>query len=251
MQPRFLLVAALYFIYQILKLGNVKAVAITLIIGVSISSIGPAIMIFRNAKVINQATISTNLGTTMAIGAGDSTSGGYARSGPEVPCALTPPATNLSENDKIKCVLKWYLSNPIRTAKLSYNKSQFFWSPWSGPLANGTMARNPWLKIAPTQSLRKTQEGSNLVGGMVGKFISYGWIIGQLFFLIWGYRELRKLGVIEKKIANLVALPIVLSWAITIGTIGDHRFRIPTMALSLFLQAIGFLALRNKVTKVL
>jgi hypothetical protein len=113
------------------------------------------------------------------------------------------------------------------------------------------MARNPWLKIAPTQSLRKTQEGSNLVGGLIGKVISYGWIIGQLFFFIWGYRELRKLGITETKIANFVALPIVVSWAITIGTIGDHRFRVPTMALSLFLQSIGFLALRNKITKVL
>ncbi len=251
MQPRFMLVAALYFIYLVIKLGNVKTVAASLIIGFLISSIGPAIMIFRNAKVINQATISTNLGTTMSIGAGDSTSGGYARSGPEVPCVLTPPATNLSENDKIRCVVKWYLSNPIKTLTLSYNKSQYFWSPWSGPLANGTMARNPWLKIAPTQSLRKTQEGSNLVGGLIGKVISFGWIIGQLFFFIWGYRELRKLGATEKKIANFVALPIVMSWAITIGTIGDHRFRVPTMALSLFLQSIGFLALRNKITKVL
>jgi hypothetical protein len=251
MQPRFLLVAATYLIYLVFKVGNVKAVAITLIIGASISSIGPAIMIFRNVKVIDQAAISTNLSTAFMIGAGDSTSGGYVRSGPEVPCTPRPPSKVLSDNDKIKCVLKWYLTNPLKTIQLSYNKSQFFWSPWSGPLANGTMARNPWLKIAPTQSLRKTQEGSNLVGGLFGKVVSYGWIIGQLFFLIWGYRELRKLGVIERKIANLVALPIVLSWAITIGTIGDHRFRIPTMALSLFLQAIGFLALRNKVTKVL
>jgi hypothetical protein len=30
------------------------------------------------------------------------------------------------------------------------------------------------------------------------------------------------------------------------GTIGDHRFRIPTMSLSVFLQVMGYFALRHK-----
>jgi hypothetical protein len=29
------------------------------------------------------------------------------------------------------------------------------------------------------------------------------------------------------------------SWAITLISIGDHRFRLPVMGMSLFLQAIG------------
>jgi hypothetical protein len=187
----------------------------------------------------------------MAIGAGDTTSGGYARSGPEVPCKATPPATSPTDDQKVKCVIKWYLTNPIKTLKLSYNKSQFFWSPWSGPLANGTMARNPWLKIAPTQNIKKSEEGARFVLGIPGKVISYSWIIAQLIFLFWGYRELRRIGAFEKVIANLIMLPIVTSWLISVGTIGDHRFRIPTMSLSLFLQVIGFMALRKRVTKAL
>jgi hypothetical protein len=39
--------------------------------------VAPAIMIFRNVEVIDKATISTNLGVTMRIGAGPETSGGY------------------------------------------------------------------------------------------------------------------------------------------------------------------------------
>jgi hypothetical protein len=251
MQPRFLLVGIVYFIYLAMQLGNKKNLAWILMISVAMMSVGPAIMIARNIQVIEQATISTNLGVTMAIGAGDTTSGGYARTGPEVPCSPNASGATPTDNQRVKCVLKWYLKNPLKTLKLAYNKSQFFWSPWSGPLANGTMARNPWLKIAPTQSLRKTEGGANLVNGWVGKTVSYVWIIGQLLFLYLGYRELRKIGSIEKFLSNLILIPIVISWLISIGTIGDHRFRLPTMSLSLILQVVGLLTVRDKVSKAL
>ena len=113
------------------------------------------------------------------------------------------------------------------------------------------MARNPWLKIAPTQQIAKNADGNKLVYGAFGKLISYGWIIGQIALLFIGYWHLRRLGGSEKFYADLMALPIVLSWLISLGTIGDHRFRIPTMALSLLFQAAGFLALKSKLPKVL
>jgi hypothetical protein len=251
MQPRFLLVGALYFLYWILKTRTIKVLALTLALSGAIMAIGPAIMMYRNSQVIDQATISTNLGVTMAIGAGDETSGGYGRTGPEVPCAPKPPATAVTDNEKVRCVIEWYLANPVKTIKLSYNKSQFFWSPWSGPLAEGTMARNPWLKIAPTQNIRKTQDGANLVNGNFGKAVSYLWILGQLILLFWGFIAIRRIGVFEKILSNLVLLPIVVSWLISIGTIGDHRFRIPTMSLSLFLQAAAFISIRDRTTKAL
>jgi len=43
----------------------------------------------------------------------------------------------------------------------------------------------------------------------------------------------------------------VISWLISIGTIGDHRFRIPTMGLSLLLQGAGIWKLTSKVSKAL
>lgn len=251
MQPRFLLVGAIYFMYWVIKTRDLKIIATTLAISAAIMAIGPAIMIYRNIQVIDQATISTNLGVTMAIGAGDETSGGYGRTGPEVPCTPVPPAKSVTDNEKVKCVIKWYLTNPLKTVKLAYNKTQFFWSPWSGPLAEGTMARNPWLNISPTQSIRKTQDGANLVNGNLGKIISYLWILGQLVLLFWGYFVIRKLGIREKILSNLIMLPIVISWLISIGTIGDHRFRIPTMTLSLFLQAVAIISIRDRTTKAL
>lgn len=250
MQPRFLLVGLVFMVMWALKLGSKRSAALLLLVSMAVMSVTPAIMIYRNIKVIDQATISTNLGVTMAIGAGDQTAGGYLRTGPEVPCAPNPPAISVTENQKIVCILKWYLDSPSKTAKLAFNKSQFFWSPWSGPLGNGTMARNPWLKIAPTQGISKTPDGKKLVYGEFGKLVSYGWIIGQIFLLFFGYRHLRRLGATEKFYANLILIPVVLSWLISIGTVGDHRFRIPTMGLSLLLQAAGIVALKNKLPKV-
>ena len=251
MQPRFLLIGLLFAVLWALKLKSNRSAALLLAVSIGVMAITPAIMIYRNTQVINQATISTNLGVTMAIGAGDETQGGYQRSGPEVPCLPTPPATSPTDNERVKCVLKWYLNNPVTAINLAFNKSQFFWSPWSGPLVNGTMARNPWLKIAPTQQIAKNADGNKLVYGAFGKLISYGWIIGQIVLLFVGYRYLRRLGESEKFYADLLALPIVLSWLISIGTVGDHRFRVPTMAFSLFLQTAGFVVIKRMLFKAL
>jgi hypothetical protein len=70
-----------------------------------------------------------------------------------------------------------------------------------------------------------------------------------MFFLFMGYRTLRKLGQDEKFLARIVIAPVLLSWLISIGTIGDHRFRIPTMSMSIFLQVVAFLAIRKKLNE--
>jgi hypothetical protein len=113
------------------------------------------------------------------------------------------------------------------------------------------MARNPWLKISPTQQIAKNSDGNKLVYGNIGKIISHGWILGQLILLFIGFEYLRRFGQSEKFYANLIALPIIVSWLISIGTIGDHRFRVPTMALSLLLQVAGFMVIKGRVVRVL
>ncbi len=248
MQPRFLLIAIIVAVMWALKVvGTKNRIRIAALV-TAIMMVAPAIMIYRNSVVIDKATISTNLGVTMRIGAGPDTSGGYQRSGPEVPCDPVAPATTVSDNDIVKCVLKWYLANPVDTARLSINKAIFFWSTWSGPEVEGTMARNPWLKISPAHQIAKSsQAGRDFVYGPFGILVSWAWILGQMIFLFIGYRSLRKIGSDEKFFANIVAMPVVLSWLISVGTIGDHRFRIPTMSMSLFLQVAAFLAIRKKL----
>lgn len=250
MQPRFLLIAIIVAVLWALKVvGTKNRIRIAALI-TAIMVVAPAIMIYRNSVVIDKATISTNLGVTMRIGAGPDTNGGYMRSGPEVPCEPKAPATTVSDNDVVICVVKWYLSNPVDTARLSFNKALFFWSPWSGPKVEGTMARNPWLKISPAHQVAiGSQSGRDFVYGPFGILVSWGWLIGQMIFLFIGYRVLRKLGHDEKFFANVVATPVVLSWLISIGTIGDHRFRIPTMSMSIFLQVVAFLVIRKKLNE--
>jgi hypothetical protein len=250
MQPRFLLIAMIISVIWALKVaGNKNRIRIAALV-TAIMMVAPAIMIYRNSVVIDKATISTNLGVTMRIGAGPDTSGGYARTGPEVPCEPKAPATTVTDNEVVICVVKWYLTNPVDTARLSFNKALFFWSPWSGPKVEGTMARNPWLKISPAHQIaRGSQSGHDFVYGPFGILVSWGWILGQMLFLFMGYRSLRQLGESEKFFANIVMIPVGLSWLISIGTIGDHRFRIPTMSMSIFLQVVAFLVIRKKLNE--
>jgi hypothetical protein len=250
MQPRFLLIAIVVAILWALKVvGTKNRISIAALV-TAIMMVAPAIMIYRNYVVIEKATISTNLGVTMRIGAGPDTSGGYIRTGPEVPCEPIAPGTVASDSELIKCVIKWYISNPVDTARLSVNKALFFWSPWSGPKMEGTMARNPWLKISPAHQVAiGSQGGRDFVYGPFGILVSWGWILGQMIFLFAGYRSLRKLGESEKFFANVAMVPIVLSWFTSIGTIGDHRFRAPTMSMSIFLQVVAFLAIRKKLNE--
>ena len=251
MQPRYLLAGLVIFIIWALSYASRKQGVLIAAAAVAVTLLSPAALIVRNAVAIDKASISTNLGVTMAIGAGDETKGGYNRTGPEVPCDPTPPATNVTDNEKVQCVIKWYLTNPVKTLKLAFYKSEFFWSPWSGPLANGTMARNPWLKIAPTNNIIKTESGAELVTGPIGKLVSWGWILAQLALLFYGYIALRRSDLISKLVANSALSAVVISWLISIGTIGDHRFRIPTMGLSLLLQGAAIWKIKSKVSKAL
>jgi hypothetical protein len=250
MQPRFLLIAIFVAAMWALKVVGIKNRIRIAALVTAIMMVAPAIMIYRNSVVIDKATISTNLGVTMRIGAGPDTSGGYARTGPEVPCEPKAPATSVTDNEVVICVVKWYLTNPVDTARLSFNKALFFWSTWSGPEVEGTMARNPWLKISPAHQVAiGSQSGRNFVYGPFGILVSWGWIFGQMIFLFAGYRSLRRIGADEKFLAQIVLTPVVLSWLISIGTIGDHRFRIPTMSMSIFLQVVAFLAIRKKLNE--
>ena len=251
LQPRFILIAVIFILicalYSVGRKYQIKLAAI----GIVAMMLLPGVLIFRNAEAVGKATISTNLGVTMNLGVGEETLGQYKRIGPAIKCDSPAPDGSVTDNQLVACVLKWYATNPIKTAKLAFHKSLYFWSPWSGPVAEGTTARNPWLKIAPVQNMQKTTTAINLIQGNVGKAISYLWLLGQLALLFYGFLTLYKRGGLGKKAAVLTATPVVLAWLITLGTIGDHRFRIPTMALSLLLQVAGILAIRERITKAL
>ncbi len=248
MQPRWLLTTIVIALIWAFSYVSLKQKSTVLVLVCLVMAFAPTALITRNIIANNQAVISTNLGITMKLGAGDGASGGYSNTGASVACDPIPPATTVSDSDTVKCVIKWYLSNPVKAVPLVFRKAIFYWSPWFGPVANGTMARNPWLKINPIVNISKaTQEGNNLVYGNFGKLVSWLWLLGGISLFFTGFFWLRSLGSIPRAIGHLSFWPVVISWAVAIGTIGDHRFRLPTLSLSLFLQVAGFFALRNRL----
>mgnify|MGYP003336780121 CR=1 FL=1 len=240
MQPRFLFTAGVVLVSWLFSRirKNYFRIFQALLISIAIVLLSPIMLIFRNDVATNLPVISTNLGVTMNIGAGETT-GGYVKNPPGVPCAITSTKKNEIDNQKVSCVINWYINNPTKSLKLFYNKSLYFWSPWFGPEANGTMARNPWLTIHPFKNMTKTQEGINLLYGNFGKLISWLWLVGGISLLFFGFRTLHK----ERKDIRLIAIIalsiVVCSWLVTLISIGDHRFRLPIMTASLFLQAVG------------
>jgi hypothetical protein len=248
MQPRWMLTSLLIAVVWALTTASRKQQALILIGVVGVMAIAPLSLIQRNAVSIQKNIISTNLGTTMSIGVGPETSGGYNRTGPNIPCVAKSATSKVSDNDLVKCVLKWYLKNPVDTLRLSWNKSIFFWSPWVGPVANGTMARNPWLKIDPIVKIGSQNKTANsLIYGNFGKVTSYIWVFGGILLLMTGFLWLISIGGLFKDIGLLTMAPIAVSFLISLGTIGDHRFRIPTMPLSLFLEVLGAILLYRRL----
>jgi len=241
MQPRLIVTGILLNLIWIIVRKGVKASALLVAITLVATLLFPAALVYRNHKAIGINSVSTNLGVTMNLGAGDNATGGYVGSTSKagVPC-VTNGNSGQQDNQRVKCVLKWYVSHPTKSIQLFYNKTIYFWSPWFGVLGNGTMARNPWLTISPIKSIASSSlEGNKLVLGTFGKIISWLWLLGGLALLLYGYLILRRQNNLERFIANLAMVVIVSNWLISLMTIGDHRFRIPIMGMSLFLQAIG------------
>ena len=244
-QPRFIVSLILVMVCWVIIRIGLKFGVVTIVLSLALILLMPATLIYRNNQATGINSISTNLGTTMNIGAGADATGGYDDKNKGVECNVSGSAAQ-QDAQKVKCVLAWYLENPITSSKLFYNKSVYFWSPWSGLLAEGTMARNPWLKINPLANIASTPAGSNLVYGNFGRIISWLWILAGMYLLFAGFYKLWKIGGVERILSVVVGITIGSNWLITLITIGDHRFRVPIMGLSLFIQGVGFVATFNR-----
>lgn len=240
MQPRWILTSVVLAAIWALTTTNRKQQVLILVAVIGVMAVAPLALVQRNSVAFQKNIVSTNLGITMSIGSGPETSGGYNHTGPNVPCEGKALASKVSDSELTKCVLKWYLQNPTDTLRLSANKSFFFWSPWVGPMANGTMARNPWQKINPIVKVGSNSKAANdLINGNFGKTMSIIWVLGGILLLIIGFFWLVSRGGLYKDLGLLTLAPVAISFLVSLGTIGDHRFRLPTMPLSLFLQVLG------------
>ena len=246
MQPRMILLAIGVILPFAIFWFRGKSIAIFLAFSMIVISIAPTILTFRNEKANGYAAISTNLGVTMNIGAGPSANGGYSNAAKGVPCTEIEGNAAVQDRHKVKCVISWYLQNPLKAIQLFANKFIFHWSPWSGPLANGTMGRNPWLELQPFVEVAKSQDGYNLVFGTIGKAVSWIWLLCSLALMGLGFRSLRLRGGVSSLLAWMLISPVALNTLSSMATIGDHRFRIPTLTLSLLLQLFGMYSILSR-----
>jgi hypothetical protein len=244
LQPRLFLSILIIILWIFFRKPRNSAVALS-VLSFGLVSFLPATLVGRNINANNIFSISNNLGYTLNIGAGPEATGGYIKNAKGVDCP------NAKKDAEIAiCVIKWQFSNPADSARLVFNRAKFFWSPWYGPEANGTMARNPWLIVNPVKAFSNNGPGYNLISGPIGKFFSLILIISQIALLLVGFKWIRSLGATEKIIVDYSLVIVLLSWLISAGTIGDHRFRIPIMTVSLFLQYAGWYSLRAKIRKM-
>ena len=242
LQPRYLATSIIFIVIWLFReIGLQKSIKFV-VISLIILMLSPMALGLRNQKATGYFFVSNNLGVTMNVGAGSKSTGGYTNKATGVQC---PPNVK-TDNQKVICILKWYATNPLQTIRLSYNKTLYFFSPWSGPLANGTMARNPWLKINPIQQSAKTPDGWKMVYGNFGKLVSWVWFLASFGLMVWGAIWLWRSGSELRQISVFAGVPVLISWLVAIGTIGDHRFRIPVMPFILLLQLSGLRGLSRK-----
>ena len=240
-QPRLLLSGLVGIAIWVFIRKPIKTAVLVMILSTAIVAISPALLMLRNQNANGFTAISTNLGITMNLGAGYESDGSYRPNEKYgVPCSTIEGNAAQQDSHLVRCVISWYLSNPTKSIELLTNKAVFFWSPWFGPEAVGSMARNPWLKISPLVDIASnSEEGNKLVYGSVGKIISWGWVLASLTLLTIGFWRLWRIGGIEKVVGLFAITQIVLNWLIAMGTLGDHRQRLPILGLSIFLQAVG------------
>jgi hypothetical protein len=251
LQPRMLATGfCIILVLVLIKKVTLRGTSIYLLVAMITMSLFPLLLIGRNIEAGNGRVISNNLGITMAIGAGDQASGGFGL--PQKPCVDLSSVTistsgnqskTVDDRETIKCVAGWYLENPEKSLELFYNKTIYFWSPWSGPVANGTTSYNPWLKINPFYSFSNADTPNDSGQKIFLRIASYAWILGGFALIAIGYRFLYNKGEIEKHLSLLILTVILINLFVTLFTIGDNRFRIPILPASLALQALGLRAI--------
>lgn len=248
LQPRLILSGLVGVLIWVLVRKTLKTAVIILIIATAIVATSPILLILRNQSANGFAAISTNLGITMNLGAGDDVDGSYKpREKHGVPCPKIEGNAAEQDSHLVSCVIKWNLSNPAKSAELLLNKALYFWTPWSGPEAVGSMARNPWLKVNPIIDIASNSvEGNRLVYGNTGKIISWIWMLASIALLITGFRTLWRAQGLERVVSVFAASQILLNLFISMGTLGDHRQRLPIMGMSVFLQVIGLKVITNR-----
>ena len=237
--PRMILVSLIVLIFYAAYSKNRTSLVATLC-GIFIVITFQLSMLARNYVAVGSFTSQTSLGNLALMGAGPLANGSYMTEPTGAPCLVESENEADQSAEKLKCAIKWYAENPFHGTQLLWKKSYHLWSPWFGPLSSGTNARHPYLQsFHPIKSNITSQQQTDLIFGPVGKIISWLWIIGGWILLVLGFMKLLMRNNRARAAGLLSILLICLNWISALITIGDSRYRIPLMSVSLLLQVIG------------
>ncbi len=246
--PRMILTNLIVLIFYAFYSKN-KSSLVAALCGICIVITFQLSIFARNYIAIGSFTSQTSLGNLALMGAGPLATGTYVNGPTGVSC-LTKSENEASQStEKFKCAVKWYAENPFQGTQLLWKKSYHLWSPWFGPLAGGTNALHPYYQsFHPIKSNITSQQQIDLIFGPIGKIISWLWIIGGWILLVLGFMYLWSKQERARTAGLLSILLICLNWISALITIGDSRYRIPLMSVSLLLQIIGLSELIRKLS---
>jgi len=267
MNTRFIAVAVLVFIY-IYSRSYFKRLRPQVILLGSVCVLLPIFLLTaRNEIAVGVMSPSTNLGVTLNLGACLKATGAHNIYGEfGVTCEeltgspslvigsdqvaatffnfteINTPAT-VSKYDTIlrNCVIKWYMDNPRELIRLFFNKTVFFFSPFTGSLSTGTFEINNSL----ISSINANVDGLSSNAGQFGTtpIIYATFILGLAFLFLVGVQRAYRLNF---EVTSLLLALAASQWLISAVTIGDNRFRIPVIPLITLFAAYGLTVLLEK-----
>ena len=239
LQPKFILSGLAVLIIWTIARKPSKATALVMALSILSFAVLPASLSIRSQVAVGSWIPASSLGNVAAFGAGPNATG-HGSTDTGLVCDTTGLSPESASNAKFKCAVKWYLTNPMPAAELIASKSVMFWSPWAGPLAEGSQGRNLYNRFHPVLEMVQSQEGYDFVAGPFGRFLAWTWLLGGLFVLFLGFYSLWKVNRVTRYLGSSAMTIVLTSWLIAAGTQGDHRYRVPIMGMSLLLQISGW-----------
>jgi len=237
--PRMILTNLIVLIFYAFYSKN-KSLLVPILCGICIVITFQLSIMSRNYIAVGSFTSQTSLGNLALMGSGPSATGTYKNGPTGITCLIESENEASQSTEKLKCAIRWYAENPFQGTQLLWKKSYHLWSPWFGPLAGGTNLLHPYLQsFHPIKSNITSQQQFDLIFGPIGKMISWLWIIGGWILLVLGFMHLWSRNELARTTGLLSILLICLNWISALLTIGDSRYRIPLMSVSLLLQVIG------------
>lgn len=232
-QPKVVVVALLAIAWFAIRTRHLLAVSVLVLALL----VGPLALAARNFYAVGDFATSRNLGATMAYGMHDDATGG-SDVGFAPPCAVT--SIPVEERSQFKCSIRWAIENPLEATWLGLKKVMYFSSPLVGPLAG----RGTWFHAF---DFRRVLPDS-LLEAMWYRNLEFA--LWNVWTAVWGLLVVGGAAIAARRYPRagvwLFAIPILAFALVSMGTIGDGRFRLPVAPFYSAFIAVAIMAIVDR-----